>query len=121
MATVIVLVLTLYKRIEVESSEIIVTHDKIAPEMIPESIIGVVILVKVLRRLLPKLSAASSMLGEICCKLATEDRIVYGSLLTDKDMIKMKAVPVIIRKPLPKIPVLNEEIKAIPRTVPGTI
>ena len=33
----------------------------------------------------------------------------------------MKAVPVIIRKPLPKIPVLNEEIKAIPRTVPGTI
>ena len=33
----------------------------------------------------------------------------------------MKAVPVIIEIPLPNRPVLKEEMKAIPRTVPGTI
>ncbi len=97
------------------------TQDRMAPEIIPDSIIGVVILAKVLRRLLPKLSAASSILGAICCKLATDERIVYGNLLTDRDIIKMKAVPVIIRNPLPNRPVLKEEMKAIPRTVPGTI
>ncbi len=46
-----------------------------SPVLLPDSIIGVVILAKVLRRLLPKLSAASSILGAICCVLSTDERI----------------------------------------------
>jgi len=106
---------------DVESSDIIVIHDRIAPEIIPESIIGIVILIKVLILELPKLSAASSILGSICNKLATEDLIVYGNLRIDKDITIIKAVPVIVNSPVPAIPVLKDDKKAIPSTVPGTM
>jgi len=106
---------------DVESSESMVIQLNIAPEIMPGNIIGTVILIKVFNRLLPKLSAASSIEGGICCKEATDDLIVYGNLLIDKEITIINAVPVIAIIPLPPIPVLNDANKAIPKTVPGTI
>ena len=61
------LVLTLYNKIDVDNSEIMVTHERIAPDTMPDIIMGTVILKKVFNLLDPKLSAASSIDGEICC------------------------------------------------------
>ena len=47
-----------------------------APEMIPLAIMGMVTLKKAFSLLLPREMAASSMDMGICCKVATEERMV---------------------------------------------
>ena len=61
---------------ELDNSVSIVIHDTIAPEMMPLIIIGTVILRNVFSLEQPRLSAASSTVKGICCKVATELRIV---------------------------------------------
>ena len=65
----------MYSKIAEASSEIMVIHDKIAPEMIPADIMGMVILQNVLILLAPSDRAASSIVMGICCKVATLERI----------------------------------------------
>ena len=64
----------------------------------------------------PREIAASSILIGICCKIATEDRIVYGSLRMTSAMTIISIVPLINNGGL-----LKPINKAIPNTVPGTI
>ena len=80
--------------IELESSVRMVIQETIAPEMIPRIIIGTVILMKVWNLLQPRLSAASSTVSGICCRVATELRIVYGILRIAIAMIMIAIVPV---------------------------
>ena len=81
--------------IAVESSLIIVTQLRIAPETIPAVIIGTVILKNDFIFVAPREIAASSILIGICCKIATEDRIVYGSLRMTSAMTIISIVPLI--------------------------
>ena len=73
---VIVLVLVVYKIIDVDSSVIIIIQLRIAPEITPGMIIGVVMRRKVFVLLEPRLTAASSMLGGILRNIALEERTV---------------------------------------------
>ena len=111
-----VIVFELYKMIEDESSVIKLTHDIMAPAKIPLNIIGMVIFKNVFSLLDPKEIAASSIEIGICCKVATEDRIVYGILLITMETTIIAAVPVSTRGPLE-----NPITKAIPITEPGII
>ena len=104
-----VIVFELYKMIEDESSVIKLTHDIMAPAKIPLNIIGMVIFKNVFSLLYP------IEIG-ICCKVATEDRIVYGILLITMETTIIAAVPVSTRGPLE-----NPITKAIPITEPGII
>ena len=71
-----VFVLPVYKIIPVDNSVMMVVQLRIAPEITPADIIGTVILINVLMLLAPKLMAASSMLMDICCKIAVDERMV---------------------------------------------
>ena len=59
-------------------SAIIIIHERIAPEMTPDIIIGTVTLKNVLKSDAPRLMDASSMLGEMFRRIAEDERIVYG-------------------------------------------
>ena len=71
-----VFVLPVYRMIAVDSSLIMVTQLRIAPDTIPAVIIGTVIRKKAFIFEAPREIAASSMLMGICCRIATEDRMV---------------------------------------------
>ena len=62
------------------NSLIVLIQLKMAPDMIPGNIKREVTVKKVLIGDTPKLIDASSMLGSICCKMALEERTVYGIL-----------------------------------------
>ena len=66
----------MYRIMAVDSSLIMVTQLRMAPEMMPEDIMGTVIWKKVFIFGLPRERAASSMVMGICCKIATEERMV---------------------------------------------
>ena len=76
MATVRVLVLPVYRMMAVDSSLIIVTQLRMAPEMIPEAIMGTVMRKNAFIFEAPSEMAASSMLMGICCRMATDERMV---------------------------------------------
>ena len=99
-----------------DSSLIMVTQLKIAPETIPAVIMGTVTLKNDFIFEAPREMAASSILIGICCRIATEERIVYGSRRITRATTMISMVPLNITGFLLK-PVRS----AIPRTVPGTI
>ena len=92
----------------------IVIQLKIAPDRIPLAIIGTVIPKNVLILEAPRLREASSTEREICCKVATEERMVYGILRMTRAMIMMATVPVRTKGLLLKL-----ITRAIPTTEPG--
>jgi hypothetical protein len=94
MANVNVIVRALYKIIAVASSVMMVTQLKIAPAIIPLPIIGIVINANVFSFEEPRLIEASSMVIGICCKIATDERIVYGMRRMTKATTIMVTVPV---------------------------
>ena len=96
-----------------ESSVIRVTQLMMAPANIPLNIIGMVTLTRVLNLPAPKDSAASSMDSGIWERIATEDLMVYGILLTHMAMTMMAAVPTSGRYLL-----LKARIIEIPTTAP---
>ena len=76
MASVKVWVRTVYRQMAVDSSVMMVTQLRMAPEMMPFAIMGTVIWKKVLALEEPSEMAASSTVMGICCRVATELRIV---------------------------------------------
>ena len=76
MASVRVWVRTVYRQMAVDSSVMMVTQLRMAPEMMPLAIMGTVILKKVLALEAPREMAASSTVMGICCSVATELRMV---------------------------------------------
>ena len=76
MASVKVWVRTVYRQMAVDSSVMMVTQLRMAPEMMPFAIMGTVIWKKVLALEEPSEMAASSMLMGICCRMATDERIL---------------------------------------------
>ena len=65
---------------DVDNSVIIMIHERIAPEMTPDIIIGTVTLKNVLKSDAPRLMDASSMLGEIFRRIprTSESYTAYG-------------------------------------------
>ena len=90
------------------------TQLKMAPERIPLAIMGTVMRVKVLSLLAPREMAASSMLREICIRVAVAERMVYGRRRITMEMIMMARVPVRAKGFLPKA-----MSRARPMTAPG--
>ena len=70
------MVLELYRIMDEDSSVIRVTQLKMAPDMIPFTIIGVVTFQNVLNFDAPRLADASSTVMGICCRIATLLRMV---------------------------------------------
>ena len=101
---------------EVDSSVIIMIHERIAPEITPDIIIGTVTLKKVLKSDAPRLMEASSMLGEMLRRIAEEERIVYGIRRIVYERIIMNAPPVSSSGFL-----LNVVSSAMPRMEPMTV
>ena len=58
------------------SSVTMATQLRMAPERMPLAIMGTVMRVKVLSLLAPRLMAASSMLRDICIRVAVAERMV---------------------------------------------
>jgi hypothetical protein len=97
-----------------ESSFIIVIQLKIAPEIMPGIIAGIVTLKKVGSCEYPKLIDASSIFGLICLRIAELDRTVYAILRITYAIMIMAAVP--LRIIGPELYVIN---KIRPKIVPG--
>ena len=114
MASVSVCVRTVYRQIAVESSVMMVTQLKMAPEMMPFAIMGTVTRKKVLAFEAPSEIAASSTVMGICCRVATELRIVYGRRRITKAITMIIMVPVRMSGFW-----LKAIISAMPTTLPG--
>ena len=65
-----------YRMMAVDSSLIMVTQLRMAPEMMPEAIMGTVMRKNAFILEAPSEIAASSMLMGICCRIATDERMV---------------------------------------------
>ena len=115
MATVSVSVFVVYRMMELDNSVMREIQERIAPERMPDFIIGIVILKKVVILLAPNDLEASSVDNGICCKTAVDERNVYCILL------KINAITINIKAGIARYFVLKVMAKAMPRTEPGMI